>query len=98
MPRRTIDIAFTRLRLAIFIDGCFWHGCPEHYTQPRANREFWRTKAESNINRDRETTEHLRSIGWTVLRFWTHLPAVRIVNIIAEKKAELDRDSTTTNP
>ncbi|GGX89427.1 very short patch repair endonuclease [Streptomyces fructofermentans] len=75
MPRRTIDIVFGRARVAVFMDGCFWHGCPTHATRPRANAEWWRAKLDRNIARDRETTEHLRAAGWTVLRFWEHEPA-----------------------
>lgn len=70
--RRTIDIAFTRRKLAIFIDGCFWHSCPEHRTSPRANNAWWAHKLESNVLRDADTTTHLKSLGWTVLRFWEH--------------------------
>ncbi len=72
MRRRTIDIAFTRARIAVFLDGCFWHGCPEHATRPKANAEWWRVKLEKNMSRDRETTTHLENSGWTVLRFWEH--------------------------
>lgn len=72
MPRRTIDIAFTRAKVAVLIDGCFWHGCPVHATQPKANAEWWREKLERNMARDRETNEHLAGAGWTVLRFWEH--------------------------
>ncbi|MET8025079.1 very short patch repair endonuclease [Streptomyces avermitilis] len=71
-PRRTIDIVFGKAKIAIFMDGCFWHGCPQHATQPKANAEWWRTKLDKNMARDRETTDHLRSAGWTVLRFWEH--------------------------
>ncbi|MFG2360681.1 very short patch repair endonuclease [Streptomyces mirabilis] len=72
MPRRTIDIVFGRVKVAIFLDGCFWHGCPVHATHPKANAEWWRAKLDKNMARDRETTDHLRSAGWTVLRFWEH--------------------------
>ncbi|MBL1288083.1 very short patch repair endonuclease [Streptomyces sp. NPDC057699] len=72
MPRRTIDIAFTRAKVAVMIDGCFWHGCPVHATQPKSNAEWWREKLDRNMARDRETTEHLAAAGWTVLRFWEH--------------------------
>ncbi|MFJ2728828.1 very short patch repair endonuclease [Streptomyces collinus] len=72
MARRRIDVAFTRARVAVLIDGCFWHGCPQHATQPKANAEWWRTKLDRNMARDRETTEHLTAQGWTVLRFWEH--------------------------
>ncbi|MEU3657019.1 very short patch repair endonuclease [Streptomyces sp. NPDC032161] len=72
MSRRTMDIAFTRAKVAIFLDGCFWHGCPVHATQPKSNAEWWRQKLDRNMARDKETTTHLESQGWTVLRFWEH--------------------------
>lgn len=72
MPRRTIDIAFTRAKVAVFIDGCFWHGCAEHGTKPSSNSEWWATKLAANMARDRDTTQWLESQGWTVLRFWEH--------------------------
>ncbi|WP_075003989.1 very short patch repair endonuclease [Streptacidiphilus jiangxiensis] len=72
MRRRTIDIAFTRAKIAVFLDGCFWHGCPSHATSPKANADWWRSKLERNAVRDVETTQHLESLGWTVLRFWEH--------------------------
>ena len=71
-PRRTIDIAFTRARVAIFIDGCFWHGCAEHGTSPSSNRAWWSTKLLANQQRDEDTTQHLERSGWTVLRYWEH--------------------------
>ncbi|MFG2818293.1 very short patch repair endonuclease [Kitasatospora sp. NPDC048365] len=72
MPRRTVDILFRGPRVAVFLDGCFWHGCPEHATSPKANATWWRTKLDRNTARDLETTEHLTTDGWTVLRFWEH--------------------------
>ncbi|GFH63664.1 MULTISPECIES: very short patch repair endonuclease [Streptomyces] len=72
MRRRTIDIAFPGRRVAVFLDGCFWHGCPEHATRPKANAAWWREKLDRNTARDRETTAHLTEQGWTVLRFWEH--------------------------
>ena len=71
-PRRSIDIAFTRARLAVFIDGCFWHGCPEHGTAPSSNSDWWSTKLAANRSRDLDTTEHLQHHGWNVRRFWEH--------------------------
>ncbi|MFF3416624.1 very short patch repair endonuclease [Streptomyces sp. NPDC002698] len=82
MSRRTIDIAFTKARVAIFLDGCFWHGCPEHATHPKANAEWWRKKLDRNMSRDIETTEHLAASGWTVLRFWEHESAADVAHTI----------------
>ncbi|MCE3556309.1 very short patch repair endonuclease [Pseudonocardia sp. RS11V-5] len=72
MPRRRADMIFTGARVAVFVDGCFWHSCPEHTSIPRANREWWVAKLEKNQLRDRATDAHLEALGWTVLRFWEH--------------------------
>ncbi|WP_432120652.1 very short patch repair endonuclease [Streptomyces sp. S1] len=88
MTRRTIDIAFGPAKVAVFLDGCFWHGCPQHATQPKSNAEWWRTKLDKNMARDRETTEHLEALGWTVLRFWEHAPTGEIS---ATVRAAVDR-------
>ncbi|MBQ0963645.1 very short patch repair endonuclease [Streptomyces sp. RK23] len=84
MPRRTIDIVFPRAKVAIFLDGCFWHGCPLHATQPKSNAEWWRTKLDKNMARDVETTGHLRDQGWTVLRFWEHEAPEDVANQVSE--------------
>lgn len=83
MPRRTIDIVFSKAKIAIFLDGCFWHGCPEHATHPKANAEWWRIKLDKNMTRDFETTAHLTAEGWTVLRFWEHESATDVADRIA---------------
>ncbi|WP_225654221.1 very short patch repair endonuclease [Streptomyces pseudogriseolus] len=83
MPRRTMDIAFPKAKVAVFLDGCFWHGCPQHATSPKANAEWWRTKLDKNMARDAETTEHLIREGWTVLRFWEHEPVGDVASRIA---------------
>lgn len=70
--RRTIDIAFTSARVAVFVDGCFWHGCPEHGTRPRANAGWWSQKLAANQARDADTTALLRAAGWVVVRVWEH--------------------------
>jgi DNA mismatch endonuclease (patch repair protein) len=70
--RRRIDIAFPRERVAVFIDGCFWHSCPEHATWPRANADFWRAKLHRNVERDRDTDRRLTELGWQVVRVWEH--------------------------
>ncbi len=70
--RRRADVVFTRRRVAIFIDGCFWHGCPIHATWPKANAEYWSQKIRENQERDEDTNRRLAAAGWTVLRFWEH--------------------------
>ncbi|MGW5940679.1 very short patch repair endonuclease [Streptomyces celluloflavus] len=82
-PRRTIDIAFPGLKIAVFIDGCFWHGCPQHATHPKSNADWWRDKLDGNIARDRETNEHLTEEGWTVLRFWEHEEPAAVAESVA---------------
>jgi DNA mismatch endonuclease (patch repair protein) len=66
------DFVFPACRVAIFIDGCFWHGCPIHATSPSTNRRFWREKLDGNYKRDRRVTLELRRKQWIVLRFWEH--------------------------
>lgn len=70
--RRTIDIAFTRRKVAVFVDGCFWHGCPEHGVRPRSNSAWWREKLAANQARDRDTDRLLEEAGWAVVRVWEH--------------------------
>ena len=82
--RRTIDIAFTRTRLAVYVDGCFWHGCPEHHVHPKANSEWWRWKVERNQARDRDTDRDLTERGWHVLRVWEHVDATEAADLVQE--------------
>jgi DNA mismatch endonuclease (patch repair protein) len=70
--RRTADLVFTRLKVAIFIDGCFWHGCPDHFVMPHAHSDYWASKIGRNQRRDQEIDAALRAAGWLVLRFWEH--------------------------
>ncbi|MEO9781619.1 MAG: very short patch repair endonuclease [Sedimentitalea sp.] len=71
-PRRVADIVFRRRKLAIFVDGCFWHGCPEHGTSSKSNADFWQDKIETNKKRDLDTNQRLTEAGWRVLRVWEH--------------------------
>lgn len=71
--KRSIDIAFTRQRVAVFCDGCFWHGCPIHATTPKTNREWWMDKIAANKARDLDTDTRLVNSGWSVLRIWEHV-------------------------
>lgn len=70
--RRRADIVFPRLRLAVYVDGCFFHGCPLHMTWPARNADFWREKIERNIERDSDTDARMEAAGWTVVRVWEH--------------------------
>lgn len=72
VPRRTIDIAFSTSKVAVFVDGCFWHACPEHGTAPRANSGWWSAKLQRNVWRDRDTDAVLETAGWRVVRIWEH--------------------------
>lgn len=88
------DIAFTKRRIAVFIDGCFWHSCPDHGRQPRVNGDYWSPKLRRNAARDREQTSALRSAGWIVVRFWEHESLESAAGVIADLyAADYRRDS-----
>lgn len=70
--RRTADVVFTRRKVVVFVDGCFWHGCPDHYAAPKTNSVYWREKVLRNVSRDRDVDELLRDAGWEVVRVWEH--------------------------
>ncbi|WP_386069796.1 very short patch repair endonuclease [Tahibacter sp. UC22_41] len=83
-PRRVADVVFRAARIAVFVDGCFWHGCPLHATWPKQNAEFWRAKILANRARDSDTTERLRADGWKVMRVWAHESLKRAASRIAK--------------
>ncbi|MGB3772775.1 MAG: very short patch repair endonuclease [Rhodococcus sp. (in: high G+C Gram-positive bacteria)] len=70
--RRRADVVFTRRRVAVYVDGCFWHSCPVHATTPRNNAQWWADKLAGNVARDRDTDQRLEEAGWTVVRVWEH--------------------------
>lgn len=70
--RRRADLTFVRRRLVVFLDGCFWHGCPEHYVAPKSHLDYWSAKVARNAARDSDTTDRLRALGWEVRRYWEH--------------------------
>lgn len=76
------DIVLTRHKLVVFLDGCFWHGCPAHGTTPKSNTQWWADKIEGNRQRDQRASQLLGEAGWQVLRFWEHEPAESIVATI----------------
>lgn len=88
--RRTADIVHRPTKVAVFMDGCFWHGCPDHFVEPRTNSAFWVPKIEANIRRDRETDAALVAAGWRVVRVWEHedpsLAADRVILAVAERR------------
>lgn len=87
--RRRADVVFAGVQVAVFVDGCFWHGCPEHGTWPAANAKWWRDKIEGNKQRDADTNARLAQAGWTVLRIWEHEDtdeaAVRVVRVVSRR-------------
>lgn len=82
---RTADLVLRKTRIAVFVDGCYWHGCPEHHTQPATNSEYWATKIARNVERDADTTDRLQEAGWTVLRFWEHEDPESVADRVQEK-------------
>jgi DNA mismatch endonuclease (patch repair protein) len=99
--RCRVDVAFIRARVAVFIDGCFWHRCPEHGVLPKANAEWWADKLEANVARDRRNDGDLRAADWQVIRVWEHeavgAAADRITVLVGPKSdgAETGRSSDT---
>ena len=81
------DIVWRGMHLIVFIDGCFWHGCPKHATWPKQNAEFWRQKIEANRLRDTDTNSRLLESGWTVLRFWEHESPIEATDTVAQAVA-----------
>lgn len=77
------DIVFTRARVAVFVDGCFWHSCPQHGRRPTSNQEYWVAKLDGNVARDRRVDQALLAEGWVVLRLWEHGLGQDAVDLIA---------------
>ncbi len=83
-PRRSIDIAFPKKKVAVFIDGCFWHGCPTHAVPPKNNAQWWASKLDANKLRDAATTALLEESGWQVVRLWEHMPPASMLAAVAD--------------
>jgi DNA mismatch endonuclease (patch repair protein) len=86
LPQRRVrpDIAFTRRKVAVFVDGCFWHACPEHGSQPKNNEWYWSPKLRKNVERDRAADDALTQAGWTVVRLWEHVPIDAAVTAVVK--------------
>jgi DNA mismatch endonuclease (patch repair protein) len=83
----TVDIVFLGPKVVVFVDGCFWHGCPKHATFPKSNQDYWLPKLAENKERDKRQSKRLREAGWNVIRVWEHdcsPPAPRVVARIAD--------------
>ncbi|MCF4138834.1 very short patch repair endonuclease [Streptomyces sp. Tue 6430] len=91
--RRTADLVFPKARVAVFVDGCYWHGCPEHYRPALKRSQWWQEKIEGNRARDSDTNARLREQGWTVVRIWEHeepdLAAAKVVSALQSRSATL---------
>lgn len=107
--RRKADVVFTKARVAVFIDGCYWHGCPLHYSEPSTNSAYWSAKIARNVARDRDTDARLQSNGWTVLRHWEHEAVSEVTRVVLAtvrgeaafgQNGQLNggQESTTMNP
>lgn len=90
-PGGRADIAIPGRQLAVFVDGCFWHGCPEHYVRPRSSKDFWDRKLTENVERDSRQTKRLLDAGWTVVRVWEHelreVPAETAARVLKQLNA-----------
>jgi DNA mismatch endonuclease (patch repair protein) len=88
--RRTADLVFGPDKVAVFVDGCFWHRCPDHATDPKTNSDYWRPKLERNVERDRETDLLLANAGWLSVRVWEHedprAAATRVAAIVRQRR------------
>jgi DNA mismatch endonuclease, patch repair protein len=84
LPSRRVrpDIAFTSRKVAVFVDGCFWHACPEHGSKPKSNEWYWSPKLARNVERDRAADAALAAAGWTVVRLWEHVPLADAVSLV----------------
>ena len=96
------DLLFRRARVAVFVDGCFWHGCPEHGTQPTTNARYWGPKIERNMKRDRFNTHALEARGWAVVRVWEHddpeAAAARVIEVLRAHEVGASGRPNTAGP
>ncbi|WP_100415285.1 very short patch repair endonuclease [Mumia flava] len=96
--RCKVDVVFTRAKVAVFVDGCFWHGCPRHCVQPQRNGDWWRWKITRNQERDQVTTQSLEREGWTVLRFWEHEDPQVCADVVYERVMAVESQEGLATP
>ncbi|WP_347237962.1 very short patch repair endonuclease [Dietzia sp. B44] len=94
--RTRVDIGWKNIRLAVFIDGCFWHKCPDHFVAPKTNTEWWEAKLNANTERDARITHQLAEQGWEVLRFWEHEDPRHIASEITRLRDERSGEAITS--
>src|ERR1700678_2764360 len=82
------DVVFTRRKVAVFVDGCFWHACPDHGSKPKSNEWYWSPKLARNVERDRAADDALAQAGWTVIRLWEHVPLADAVALVVAAVGE----------
>ena len=90
--RRSIDIAFPGVKIAVMVDGCFWHGCPQHRTWPKSHRDYWEAKLRRNKERDASTNSLLEAAGWRVIRLWEHMPMADMASVVEAAVRQPNRD------
>ena len=78
------DVAFTKKKIAVFVDGCFWHSCPQHGTTPKTNQDYWIPKLRQNVERDRLNNSNLRASGWVVIRLWEHTGPIEALGAVLD--------------
>ncbi len=92
LVRTFVDIAFTGARLAVYVDGCFWHACPDHMVLPKSNLEYWLPKLDGNRSRDLRVNAGLTSVGWKVVRYWTHYSAAEVADDVESVLLSMTQD------
>lgn len=97
IARRRADVLFSRKRVVVFVDGCFWHSCPQHATVARTNAQFWADKLARNVGRDRDTDERLQRNGWTVIRVWEHEDPVAAADRVQRALSDDSTGPTATH-
>ncbi len=93
--RSRADVVFTKVRLAVYVDGCFWHVCPDHFHMPKSNLGYWEPKLAANVERDEWVTRALRADGWSVLRLWEHVDPDEAAALVVAALAEFGHPRAT---